>query len=133
MVRAHILPVLLATLLLGCASANPSGVPGETRRSQVIMQEEIRASGMTGNAYEVISRLRPNFLVSRGPTSLGNAQNTSMYANVYVDGAEFGDINSLRNIDSGQIFEIRLYSSGEAQTKFGLGNSNGVIAITTKR
>ena len=132
MVRARLLPVLIVAMSLGCAAASTSGSAGE-RRSQLITQKEIAASGMSGSAFEVITRLRPNFLVSRGQTTLSNGESTTSYPNVYLDGVTFGDINTLRNIDSAQIAEIRLYQAWEAQTKFGMGNSGGVIAITTRR
>lgn len=131
MVRAHLLPVLILAMSFGCASTG-SG-PGEIRRSQILTQEEISSSGVSGNAFDVVTRLRPNFLASRGPTTLGNAQSTGLYPNIYLDGIPYGDINTLRNIDASVIAEIRLYQAGEAQTKFGMGNNNGVIAITTRR
>lgn len=131
MVRAHLLPVLIVAMSIGCASTG-SG-PGEIRRSQILTQEEISSSGVSGNAFDVVTRLRPNFLASRGPTTLGNAQSTGLYPNIYLDGIPYGDINTLRNIDASVIAEIRLYQAGEAQTKFGMGNNNGVIAITTRR
>ncbi|HLE56057.1 MAG TPA: hypothetical protein VJB15_03170 [Rhodothermia bacterium] len=132
MVRARMLPVVMIAFSLGCASASSSGTSGENRKSQVITQKEISSAGMSGTAFEVVSRLRPNFLVSRGQTTI-SGQSVASYPNVYLDGVAFGDINALRNIDSAQIAEIRLYQAWEAQTKFGLGNNGGVIAITTRR
>lgn len=132
MVRTRLLPILMVALSIGCAAASSSGATGD-RRSQVITQKEVSASGMSGSAFEVITRLRPNFLVSRGQTTLNNGQSVSAYPNVYLDGVAFGDINTLRNIDSAQIGEIRLYQAWEAQTKFGMGNNGGVISITTRR
>jgi len=125
--------VLLAVGALGCASA---GTTGSTRaNTNIITQEEIAQAG-TGNAYDMIRRLRPNFISSRGETTLGNVQNAqtnATYPNVYLDGLAYGDINSLRNIDSSQIMEVRMYPAWEAQSKFGLGNNAGVIAITTHK
>ncbi len=132
MVPARLFSCLIVAMSLGCAAAS-SGPGSDIRRSQVLTQEEINSAGVSGSAFDVITRLRPNFLVSRGPTTLGNAQRTSLYANVYLDGVPFGDINTLRNIDSNQIAEVRLYQAGDAQTKFGMGNNGGVIAITTRR
>jgi hypothetical protein len=125
------LVLLLVAMSFGCAPPSSSGEAG-SRKSQIITQQEISAAGMSGNAYELISRLRPNFLVTRGQTTLG-AESAASYPNVYLDGVAFGDINTLKNLDSAQIAEIRLYQAWEAQTKFGLGNNSGVIAITTRR
>lgn len=131
MIRVCLLALLIVAISLGCAPSLSSGA-GADRRSQVITQQEISSAGMSGSAYEVISRLRPSFLVSRGQTTLSGDESVA-YPNVYLDGVAFGDINTLRNIDAAQIAEIRMYQSWEAQTKFGLGNSGGVIAIVTRR
>jgi hypothetical protein len=99
--------------------------------AQLITEDEVDASrGST--AFEVIQKLRANFLTYRGETSV--YRNSSQpYPNVYVDGLEFGPIGSLRNIPAAQIATIRLYRSWEATTKFGTGNMGGVIAITTRQ
>jgi hypothetical protein len=129
MTGARVLVLFIVACVIGCAS---SGASSTRTSSSVITQQELREAG-SGTAYDVIRRLRPNFLVSRGEMTLGNAQNSSPYPNVYLDGLMYGDINSLKNIDSQQMVEVRMYQSWEAQSKFGLGNNNGVIAITTHK
>ena len=130
MTSARMLVLLGVAGAIGCASG---GTPGAVRANpSIITQQEIAQAG-TGNAYDVIRRLRPNFLASRGEITLGNAQGSSPYPNVYLDGLMYGDINSLKNIDAGQVIEVRMYQAWEAQTKFGLGNNSGVIAISTHK
>ena len=130
MTRARMLALFIVAGVIGCASA---GTTGATRANpNIITQQELAQAG-TGNAYDVIRRLRPNFLASRGEVTLGNAQTNSPYPSIYLDGLAYGDISSLRNIDSSQIIEVRMYQAWEAQTKFGLGNNSGVIAITTHK
>lgn len=122
--------IIFATAaLVGCHPA-PNTEPRTDPR--ILTQQEIAASGMGGSAYDVISRLRPAFLRTRGETSVHPGPTTA-YPSVYLDGNPYGDITSLRNLDAINIAEIRLYQSWEAQTKFGLGNPNGVIAITSRR
>lgn len=127
------LALLIVAVSFGCASASPTKSSGAPANAKIITQSEIVAGGVGETAYDLIARLRPNFLASRGPTSVNNAQPTSPYPHVYVDGAAYGDITTLRNINSAQIGEIRFYQGWEAQTKFGMGNQAGVIAITTRR
>jgi len=152
MIRARTLALLILAASGGCASASssPSGAGPSGPRSQVITQKEIDRYGAGGTAYDLISKLRPNFLSSRGQTSIyggtspvqgelaptsgsGQGPRGEYYANVYVDGANYGQISSLRNIEAALIGEIRFYSGPEAERKFGPGNSPGVIAITTRR
>lgn len=130
MTCARIVVLFIVAGTIGCASGGTPSRPRPNR--QVITEQEVAQAG-AGNAYEVIRRLRPNFLVSHGEVTLGNAQGSSQYPNVYLDGLKYGDINSLRNIDAMQVAEVRMYQAWEAQTKFGLGNNSGVIAITTRK
>jgi hypothetical protein len=83
-------------------------------------------------AYEVIQKLRANFLTYRGETSFDRSK-SQPYPTVYIDGQEYGQISSLRNIPASQVATIRLYRSWEATTQFGAGNMGGVIAVTTRR
>jgi hypothetical protein len=130
MISRRVFMLLAVASLAGCASASPGGHTD----SRTLMQDEIAKSGVGGSAYDVISRLRPAFLVSRGQTTLGTGGgSTSPYPNVYLDGVAYGDLATLRNIDASVIAEVRLYQAWEAQTKFGMGNNGGVIAVTTRR
>ena len=96
----------------------------------MITEEEIAATTAI-NAYEVVQKLRGNFLSSRGKTTiLGKSSSTPV---VYVDGVRYGEIASLRNITSTTIQSIRLYRAWEAQQKYGNDVMGGVIEVTTKR
>jgi len=95
-----------------------------------ITQEEVEESN-EGSAYDVIVKLRPNFFMSRGSTSL--RPDDSRLPAVFLDGIEHGPISSLRTIPASNVAEIRLYRSWEATTQFGTGYMSGVIAIRTRR
>jgi outer membrane cobalamin receptor len=122
------LALLLLVLVVACAPARTSRGSVD---SQLITEDEIEAS-RAPNAYEVIQKLRANFLTYRGETSF-NKSNSQPYPTVYIDGQEFGPISSLRNIPASQVATIRLYRSWEATTKYGTGNMGGVIAVTTRQ
>jgi hypothetical protein len=98
---------------------------------QLITEDEIEAS-RAPTAFDVIQKLRANFLSYRGETSFDRSK-SQPYPNVYVDGQAYGAIGTLRNIPASQVATIRLYRSWEATTKFGTGNMGGVIAITTRQ
>lgn len=129
MIGARLLVALFSVGVLACTP--PRQGPGEVSNSQLISEEEIEAS-RASTAYDVIQKLRANFLSYRGETSLNKSTSTP-YPTVYVDGQQFGPISSLRNLPASQIATIRLYRSWEATTTFGTGNMGGVIAITTRR
>ena len=129
MIHTRFLVAALSGVLFACGSPRLS--PGYVGESQLITQEEIERS-QAPTAYEVIQKLRANFLSYRGETSL-DRNKSQPYPTVYVDGQEYGPISSLRNIPASQVATIRLYRAWEATTKFGTGNMGGVIAITTRR
>ena len=124
--RVISIAVLFAGAVLACAP--PSTVQGPMRNSNVITREDIETANVL-NAYDAISRLRPQFLNSHGSTTL-TGKDTG-YPKVYLNHQFYGDLNSLRNIDVHGISEIHFYGGSEASTRFGLGNVSGAIEVIT--
>jgi hypothetical protein len=121
--------------LQACAHAQPSdtrppSVVPPHHEAHVITEAEIIEANVA-SAYDVIRKLRANFLTYRGRTNIRGA--SASEPRVYVDDQPYGTIGSLRTIRAGQIAEIRLYRAWEATTRFGTGNVDGVIAVTTRR
>ncbi|HEY1951352.1 MAG TPA: hypothetical protein VGG76_00975 [Gemmatimonadaceae bacterium] len=116
-------------IALGCS--HPQLGPGDVYNSSVITEDEIVAS-RASNAYEIIHKLRANFLSNRGETSFNQSQSTP-YPTVYVDDQEFGPITTLSSIPAAQISTIRLYRVSEANSRYGTHNMGGVIAIFTRQ
>lgn len=125
--RAVVLCLLLAGSASACAMQNRAADGGSL---EFITEQEVRQS-RAANAYEVVARLRGNFLSNRGATSLLNT--SSPEPTVYVDGVPWGPPATLRNIPAEQVATIRLYRAWEATTKFGSGNMGGVIDVATRR
>ena len=114
--------------LLGCASSG-AGTSSAPRNRTIITEEEI-ATAHVSSAFDAVERLRPLWLRSHGEMSI-NTPGTA-YANVYVDGQRYGDLNTLRNLLAIQIAEIRYYNGPEGASKFGLQNTAGVIEVKMK-
>jgi hypothetical protein len=123
--------VFALPLVITAACSHPRLGPGEMFDRQVITEDEIIASRAV-NAFEVIHKLRANFLTNRGQTGINRTQANS-YPVVYVDDQEFGPISTLSSIPAGQISMIRLYRVSEANAKYGTHSLTGVIAISTRR
>jgi TonB-dependent Receptor Plug Domain len=121
---------LALPLSIAIACSHPRLGPGGVYDSQVITEDEI-VDSRAQNAYEVIHKLRANFLTNRGKTSVNNTE--SAYPTVYVDDQEFGPISTLASIPASQVSMIRLYRVSEANAKYGNHNLGGVIAITTRQ
>jgi hypothetical protein len=72
-------------------------------------------------------------LRGRGPTSPTGVGAGEMLPRVYVDDVSYGNINSLSNLNTNQIREIRFLSAQNATTRWGTGHMAGVILVTTKK
>jgi hypothetical protein len=109
------LSLCLAAVVAGCASSkqappeSPSvsvttrsanTAPGTSKRTNIITQEEIRASGVH-SALQLVRMLHPNWL--------------SSYS-IFIGESLFG--GTLNEIDPTDYKEIRFYTPSEAQMKF---------------
>lgn len=122
--------VIAVAAMLGCASAGGSSTqtPRPGRANLLTADEILAAHADVTTAYDALARLRPNWLTSRGPTSFINRG--TEFASVFVDGEQYGNLNSLRNIHASQVADIRYYSSAEAGGRFGVrAGTSGVIEV----
>jgi hypothetical protein len=125
--NAKFVNVLLAAVTLaGCASA---GTTGERSNRNRITTEQL--SRLTAdNAYDAVRRLQPQWLESRGPSSVSDA-NPATPA-VYLNGSRVGDVEYLRTVPLTTVAEIRYWTPGEASARFGMGLPRGVIELISK-
>jgi hypothetical protein len=135
----YLRPYLLfvAAAIAGACASNPASGPTQSSstpsrsttrvRSDVITAEEL-AKVDAPNALLAVQRLRPQFLQTRGQTTIMSSSEIQ----VYVDGTRMGGVQSLEQINTVDIKEIRWLSSSEATQRFGTGNAQGAIVITRK-
>ena len=123
-------PFYILTLAAMAACATGGGNATNIHRDpNVINEQEITATNES-NAYDVITRLRPTFLKTRGRTTINSGG--SEYASVFLDGQVYGELFSLKNIPAIQIHEIRYLSGNQAVTTYGMQYGSGVIDVRTK-
>ncbi len=134
MKRQHFYVAALAAIL-GCATgtAGTSSSSAGTRSSSVLTAEQIAAFGVEGrSAYDLVSRLRPKWLVVRGVQSIAQASDSTEFALIMVDDHPVGRISALRDIQAYQVDGMRYYDVGEAGGKFGGRGASGVIEVKLK-
>lgn len=122
---------LIASVLLVMSSACSHAPPTDSAPtdSRIITEAEIVESRSI-TAYDAVQKLRANFLTNRGKVTIrGNASPLPV---VFLDGVEFGPMESLRNIPASHISTIRIYRASEASPKFGTTRTGGVIEVLTK-
>ena len=126
-------------VVAGCRTAAPSAsVPERGRSSRptpalktldVLGCDEIRSAPRgIENAYDAVTRLRPDFLRSRPGTD-----GVPKLPVVYVDFARMGGPDALRSISVSAILEIRYFTPTAADLRFGPNNPGGVIVVSTPR
>ena len=129
----HLYVVALAAIF-GCATGTPgtSSPSAGSRSSSVLTAEQIAAFGVEGrSAYDLVSRLRPKWLVVRGVQSIAQASDSTEFALVMVDDHPVGRVGALRDIQAYQVESMRYYDVGEAGGKFGGRGASGVIEVRT--
>jgi hypothetical protein len=118
----------LATVLLLAACASGGGTTSAGGNRALLSAEELQTE--VGRTLEdVIRQRRPQWLRTRGSTSMdGEAESA-----VYQDGTRMGGPSFLRTINAEAVESVRYLTPGEATTRFGTGHANGAIVVTTRR
>ena len=129
--------VLCLSLLnaVGACASSGSGEGAARPSTSVITSDEI-AQTSAANAYELIQRLRPNFLRTRGavrgaPRGSPN-QLEAVDLVVYMNESRMGGSDQLRQIPVSEIREIRYFTAADATTKWGTGHTAGAIQVISR-
>jgi hypothetical protein len=144
---------LAVTLALPVTARAQEAEKIERPTSELITREQI-AELKVSSVYQVLEQLHSNWLVSRLPApadrastrmdTSGKAQYTADYAasgrstpganggiQVYLDGNRLGGIDELKSIRPADIYNVRRINGVDAQARFGIGHSAGVIYVST--
>jgi hypothetical protein len=115
-----VLPLALALSFAACATTGSSS--GAQRSPDLITADEIATSG-ANNAFEAVTRLRPQWLRARGTSSIagGNA-----VIAVYLGNQRLGDVASLRMISVAGIRSIQWLDAARAATLLGGSGSDPI-------
>ena len=135
--------VLMAAVLIavspGCSSSGSSssatGAPrAPSRQQDVITAAEIaERAADASNALQVVQKLRPQMLTTRGRFSPADSSDAGARPRVVVDGVAIGQVENLVNVNAISVMEIRYISATDATTRFGTGYVGGAILVTTKK
>ncbi len=135
--RNRLLLVVAIALLASCASGGASGTSGgdgaptpvRSRSQNLITEAEIAEQVGITNAYDLISRVRPNYL----RPGVAGMSGQSVLPVLRIDGGQALDVADLRNIDIRTVSEIRFHTANDAEVRFGGNLNRPVIAVTLKR
>ena len=111
------------------SSGGVASDPQEPGRHQ---PEELRDPTIAGaDAMTAIRQLRPAFFRTRGPQSFTNA--SAGQVQISQDYGPLQTVNSLVQVDTRSLVEVRYLNANDAQNRFGI-NANGgpvIVVLTT--
>ena len=123
-------PLVLLSVLAVAGCAGRASTPAAGRepggRQDLITQEEIQRT-TAANAYELVTKLRPQWLTLRGPASNPGFPNEIQ---VVADGVRLGGVTTLESINPSGVLSLQFYDGPTAFARWGLGFSMGVIVIS---
>ena len=113
----------------GCSSATGSGA-GNPERRNVITADEIKDVANPGwSAYDLISRVRPEYLKSRSAQTLREPE--PVYAVVYLDDIYHGELESLKDITISRVASVQFINAYDTTARFGQTYQGGAIMVRT--
>ena len=138
--RARVLmAAIVVAVVSGCSSSGTSSTPAGAPRAPSRQQDLITAAEIAeraadaSNALQVVQKLRPQMLTTRGRFSPADSSEAGARPRVVVDGVGYGPIENLANLNAISVMEIRYISATDATTRFGTGYVGGAILVTTKK
>jgi hypothetical protein len=127
--RLSLLAAAALALALACGSPAPRGARPLPRDGNILRADEIAAAEVA-TAYDAIMRLRPRFLMGRGPTSIDLPFGGGV--RIYVDGVFQRSADDLRSVMAADIVYVRYLSAAEATTYWGTGFTSPVVYVLTR-
>jgi len=123
--------LLLAFGLALPACAPSAGDAAERSRRGPITSADVEASMLSGNAYELVQSMRPEWLTLRGSQTFSGGAQPGII--VYVNDQRVGGSSvALREISVRDVRRIERLDSRVATNRFGAGHLHGAILVTTR-
>jgi len=121
--------LLALTAIVAPGSADAQQEKKNYPRNLITREEILDRAPDAKTAYDVVQRLRPQFLRTR-PS--GSAQSQApVPIKVYVDGVPRAGVLALREIQSNNVVEIAYLNGNDATMEFGREHENGAIKVKT--
>ena len=127
-----VMAAVVVAIGVGCSSgASTSGATGSARAPS---EAEITSrAAEASNALQIVQKLRPQMLQSRGRFSPADSSGSATIPKVVVDDVSYGSVESLANVNAMAVREIRYLSAADATTRWGTGYPGGVILVSLKK
>jgi hypothetical protein len=109
----------------GGTGAAPTATPRHSANSAISREELDRAQA--ADLFSALQSLRPHWLNRQHAQTVNGGDGI----NVYVNGYKVGGLEELRHMSSADAATVAYLSPAQAQARFGVGNLNGAILVTS--
>ncbi len=151
------IPALGFAIIAACASGSGGSSSGSSSSRYVLVSADLGSSA-GDNLFEVVYRLRPDFLTGRshdaqsfgklnmdsggrrsgsGPVTPSPGTGVAVVDGAlpviaYRDGARLSSVNDLKQIPVASVAEVRFVPGPQAVVKYGTDHAGGVLLVTSK-
>jgi len=122
--------IFLTAIAIGLtASCSTTTQQSGSQRSRNVLTAEDFENRAEHNLYDLLARIRPNWLRPQG----ANLVSGTSPVVVYVNNVRFGGVDALRDMTLDEVERVRFIDGTDAATRYGLNTDGGVLEVTTKR
>lgn len=114
---------MMAAALVALAACGPAGTSSPGRGNARLLTEDELDRASVNTVFDAVQRLRPAWLMPR------YAAGTRGYPAVYVGSQRYGEVETLRTIETDNVAEIHYFDAVAASSRFGRNVPFGVIQV----
>ncbi len=117
----------MSLLVAGCSAGTGTGSTTYSD-SEILSRTEI-VEAHVGSALDVVRKLRPRWLQTRGVGSINRPSEIA----IYLDGIRAGGPGVLQTIPSGAVMSMRYVDATTATQRWGTNHVLGAIMVSTRQ
>ena len=121
--RARLQRMVVAALVLAAAACGPAGSSTPGRGNARLLTEDELSQASVNNVFDAVQRLRPAWLMVRYQGG------TRGYPTVFVGSQRYGEVETLRMIETANVREVHFFDAVAASSRFGRNVPFGVIQV----
>jgi len=114
------------------ACGKPAGPSSQAAPEHDVLtrQEILSSTANTGNLFQAIQSLRPNFLMTH-PSAHSRQSAAALPLAVYIAGVQQSSgVEALKSINAGNVSNVRYLDPTAAQNQFGFRATGGALIVT---
>ena len=121
--RTRVQRMMAAALVMALAACGPAVTSTPGRGNARLLTEDELGRASVNNVFDAVQRLRPAWLMPR------YAGGTRGYPAIFVGSQRYGEVETLRTIETANVREVHYFDAVSASSRFGRNVPFGVIQV----